>query len=109
MEPLVSIVAIALAPILGAYYYRHGRLVRLAGRRVLQQWSVLLGSIVESLQGMRVIKVHHAERFEVKRFRGVNRHYVRAEYPLAVANLTTAIQQSRDLRSEEHTSELQSH
>lgn len=82
MEPLVSIVAIALAPILGAYYYRHGRLVRLAGRRVLQQWSVLLGSIVESLQGMRVIKVHHAERFEVKRFRAVNRHYVRAEYPL---------------------------
>jgi len=82
MEPLVSIVAIVLAPILAAYYYRHGRLVRLAGRRVLQQWSSVLGSVVESLQGMRVIKVHHAERYEAKRFREVNKHYVRAEYPL---------------------------
>jgi len=82
MEPMVSIVAIALAPILGAYYWRHGRLVRRAGRRVLQQWSVVLGSIVESLQGMRVVKVHHAERFEIQRFRKVNQKYVKAEYPL---------------------------
>ena len=82
MEPMISVAAIILAPLLGAYYYRHGKLVRKAGRRVLQQWSVILGAVVESLQGMRVVKVHHAERYEVKRFWNVNKHYVRAEYPL---------------------------
>ncbi len=81
-EPMISVAAIILAPILGAYYYRHGKLVRKAGRKVLQQWSVILGAVVESLQGMRVVKVHHAERFEVKRFWNVNKHFVRAEYPL---------------------------
>jgi len=81
-EPMISVAAIILAPLLGTYYYRHGKLVRKAGRKVLQQWSVILGAVVESLQGMRVVKVHHAERFEVKRFWNVNKHFVRAEYPL---------------------------
>ncbi len=81
-EPMVSIVALALAPILGLYYWRHGKLVRRSGRRVLQQWSKLLGAIVESLQGIRVVKVHHAERFEIHRFRKANQKYVKAEYPL---------------------------
>ncbi len=81
-EPMVSLVALGLAPILGWYYRRHGKLVRRSGRRVLKQWSVVLGTIVESLQGMRVVKVHHAERFEVIRFRKVNQAYAKVEYPL---------------------------
>lgn len=81
-EPMVSLAALGLAPILALYYWRHGKLVRRAGRRVLQQWAKLLGAIVESLQGIRVVKVHHAERFEIHRFRKANQKYVKAEYPL---------------------------
>ncbi len=78
----LSALALLLTPVLALYYKMHGRSVRKKSRRVLAESARMLGVITQSMMGMRVVKVHTAERFEMGRFRRTTRDYNNAEIPL---------------------------
>jgi len=91
----LALLAFGMAPILAAYYRRHGFKTRRCARRVLEQAAKLMHVIEQSLRGHRVVKVHTAEKHEVKRIWVVIERYVNAEIPLrwrrAVASPTIEI------------------
>lgn len=77
VEPRVSLVTLVLAPVLYAVIRVLGRRVRRASKRALEEQAGLYGSTMESLQGLRVVKVYTTEEFEAQRFDRINREVMR--------------------------------
>lgn len=73
----VSLVTLVLAPVLYAVIRVLGRRVRRASKRALEEQAGLYGSTMESLQGLRVVKVYTTEEFEAQRFDRINREVMR--------------------------------
>lgn len=76
-----SLLAMLMAPVLTVYYVIHGRKVRKLARKVLEQAARMMHAIDQSLRGLRVVKVHTAEKHEILRFRKVVKQFLNAEYP----------------------------
>lgn len=56
-----------------------GKKIRRAVRRSMVQYGHMVGTILEALQGLRVVKVHHAEGYERRRFSQINRRVFEEE------------------------------
>jgi subfamily B ATP-binding cassette protein MsbA len=80
IEWRLAIAAIVLAPVLYAIIRKLGKRVRRASRGAMQAQARLLEVATEALQGVRVVKVSTAERYEVGRFRRENRAVVREQF-----------------------------
>ncbi len=69
----LSLIALVTAPLIGGLSAYFGRRIRKAARRVLEEISQLVRVANEVLGATAVVKVHHAEPYERRRFRAVSR------------------------------------
>lgn len=75
----LTCIALLIAPILFTIIRRLGKKIRRYSKKALASQGELYLAATESLQGLRVVKVHSAERFEAGRFHRINK---RAMYEL---------------------------
>ncbi|MEL7473599.1 MAG: ABC transporter ATP-binding protein [Planctomycetota bacterium] len=73
----MTLIAVAVAPVLYLVLHRVGRRIRRASRTALQHTEGLYGAATEALQGLRVVKVHTTERYEAGRFHRLNKGVMR--------------------------------
>lgn len=59
--------------VLGVLLRQFGKRIRKASKLAMQGRGKMLGTLTESLSGIRVVKVHNAEGYERRRFARVNR------------------------------------
>ncbi len=74
--------AIVLAPVglvIGVIIKQMGRRIKKAAKGAMHAQSGMLSAANETLQGLRVVKVHTNERYEVGRFGRVDREFVKQE------------------------------
>lgn len=69
----LALIALVGLPVIAILLRRFGRKIRRASRRMLRQRGHMIGLLTESLGGIRVVKVHHAEGYERRRFGRINR------------------------------------
>lgn len=74
-----SAAIIPVAIVLGLIIRKLGKRIKKASRGMMQSQAGLLSAANETLQGLRVVKVHTNERYEVGRFSRIDREYVRQE------------------------------
>jgi subfamily B ATP-binding cassette protein MsbA len=64
---------LTIAPPVALLIRRFGKRIRRATKKALAGYAVMLGGLNESLQSLRVVKVHGAEGYERRRFSMINR------------------------------------
>ena len=74
----LSLVALVLMPALGYPIVRIGKMLRKLGFMVQERMADLSASLVETLQGMRIIKAFTAESSETDRFNSINQQFYKA-------------------------------
>lgn len=74
-----SLGAIPVALLLGFIIRRLGKTVKRASRRAMLAQSRLLAVTNEAMQGLRVVKTHTTERYEMGRFARSNREYTKQQ------------------------------
>ena len=75
----MSLIALIGAPVLGAVVRFFSHRIKIASKAAMQQGALMLATITQSVQGIRVVKVHTAERQEVGRFNQANKRLLAAE------------------------------
>ena len=77
--PKLTLVAVLAGP--PAFWMIHslGRKMHKASRRALESWSLLLGALGETLQGIRVVKAYTMEGSERRRFFRINRKLLKQQ------------------------------
>ena len=73
MDPFLTGIFVFVLPPIAILIRKFGKRIRRASKRALHQYGVMLGAITEALQGLRVVKVHHTEGYERRRFNRINR------------------------------------
>ncbi len=79
------IYALPVSAILYAVIRKLGKKVRRASRGALKSQAGLYGTTTEVLQGLRVVKVYTAERYEAGRFHKINKQFMREMMRVRVA------------------------
>lgn len=74
-----AIVIIPFGIVIGVIIRQMGRRIKKAAKGAMHAQSGMLSTANETLQGLRVVKVHTSERREVGRFSRVDREFVRQE------------------------------
>ncbi len=69
----LSMIALISAPIGTSLLRTFGRKIRRASKRLLRQHGHMQAILHEVLAGLRIVKVHHAEGYERRRFARINR------------------------------------
>jgi subfamily B ATP-binding cassette protein MsbA len=90
VEWRITLVTLTLAPVLGTVIRKFGKRIRRASNRALAQSAHLLAAITESVQGLRVVKVHNGEWYERGRFNRVNRAVMREEFAMRTARAASS-------------------
>lgn len=85
LAPGLSAIALVGAPFIVIAVGLLSRRIKHASKRTLVQSSSLLSSILETMQGIRVVKVHTAERHSIGRFNRVNRRLLDDELSMRYA------------------------
>ncbi|MBS0198010.1 MAG: ABC transporter ATP-binding protein [Planctomycetes bacterium] len=73
MEWRVTVAALLIAPLLAVIIRQLGKRIKKAANAALQSQAGLYGAAAESLQALRVVKVHTTERMESGRFHRMNK------------------------------------
>jgi len=60
-------------PVLAILIRKFGKRIRRASKAAMAQYGRMIGAVQESLQAIRVVKVHQAEGYERRRFNTINR------------------------------------
>ncbi len=81
----VALIALAIAVPMFILLRKIGKKIRRASRKALESQSGLYLAASESLSGLRVVKVHAAERFESGRFHRINKRVVKQEFKVRTA------------------------
>ena len=81
----LAIVALLLMPILAIVIRKLGKRIRRASERALSSRAGLYRAATESLQGMRVVKVHTTERYEAGRFGRINKDVLHQQLRIRTA------------------------
>ncbi len=69
----LTLIAMIAAPVIAVLLRRFGKTIRRASKRLLEQRGRMIAVLNESLGGIRVVKVCHAEGYERRRFGRINR------------------------------------
>ncbi len=87
--PKLTLVAVLAGP--PAFWMIHslGRKMHKASRRALESWSLLLGALGETLQGIRVVKAYTMEGSERRRFFRINRKLLKQQNKMERLDATT--------------------
>ena len=72
----LALAAMIVLPVLGVVIRKIGKRIHRASQRTLMSRAGLYRAATESLQGMRVVKVHTTERYETGRFGRINREFL---------------------------------
>jgi subfamily B ATP-binding cassette protein MsbA len=72
----LTLMIVVATPLLALIIRKFSKRMRRAGRKALENWSKMLGTINETLIAARVVKAYSAEGFERRRFAQVNRALV---------------------------------
>ncbi len=75
----MSLIALIGTPVLAAVVRYFSKRIKTASKKALRQAGLMLATITQSVQGIRVVKVHTAERQEVGRFNQANKRLLAAE------------------------------
>ncbi len=81
----LTMLALLAAPLLAVTVRLFSKRVQRASKRALKQSGVMLGTITEAVQGLRVVKVHTAEQHEFDRFHKVNTNLLGEELSMRQA------------------------
>tara|TARA_R110000868_G_scaffold119469_1_gene316621 strand:+ start:341023 stop:342861 length:1839 start_codon:yes stop_codon:yes gene_type:complete len=81
----LAIVALLLMPILAIVIRKLGKRIRRASERALSSRAGLYRAATESLQGLRVVKVHTTERYESGRFGRINKDVLHQQLRIRTA------------------------
>ena len=73
----LSLGAILATPLVGIIIRKLGKRIRRSSRTALEQQVALYRTAMESMQGLRVVKVHAAEAYEGARFHHANKRMLR--------------------------------
>jgi ABC-type multidrug transport system fused ATPase/permease subunit len=73
MDWRLTLIALIGAPAIAVLLRKFGKTIRRASKRVLKEQGRIIGLMHEALAGIRVVKVHHAEGYERRRFARMNR------------------------------------
>jgi len=74
----LALVILFLMPVIGLLTVRIGRILRKLGLQVQQRMADLNSRLIETLQGVRIIKAFTAEDAEARRFAAINQGYYKA-------------------------------
>jgi len=81
----LTLAALIIAPVLVTVIRKLGKRIRRAARRALESQAGLLHASTEAMQGLRVVKVHTAERYEQGRFHKINKEFLRQQLRVRTA------------------------
>jgi len=81
----LALVALLLMPVLAVVIRKLGKRIRRASDRALSSKAGLYRAATESLQGMRVVKVHTTERYEAGRFGRINKDVLHQQLRIRTA------------------------
>ncbi len=81
----LTLAALIVAPLLYTVIRKLGKRIRRAARRALESQAGLYHAATEALQGLRVVKVHTAERYEQGRFHKINKEFLRQQLRVRTA------------------------
>lgn len=74
----LALLALLLLPAIGYPVVRIGKALRKLGVLVQERMADLNSRLIETLQGMRIVKAFTAEKAELERFAAINRDYTKA-------------------------------
>ncbi|MCA9306212.1 MAG: ABC transporter ATP-binding protein [Phycisphaerales bacterium] len=86
----LTLVTLAVAPILVIIIRKLSKRIRRASRGAMRSQAKLLGAATEAMHGLRVVKVHNAERAETGRFTRINRDVLRDQLRARTAKALSA-------------------
>jgi ABC-type multidrug transport system fused ATPase/permease subunit len=81
----LALSAMIVLPLLGAVIRKIGKRIRRASERTLSSRAGLFRAATESLQGLRVVKVHTTERYESGRFARINKDVLKQQLRIRTA------------------------
>ncbi len=81
----LALSAVVVMPLLAVIIRKLGKRIRRASTRALTARAGLFRAATESLQGLRVVKVHTTERYEAGRFGRVNKELLRQQLKIRTA------------------------
>ncbi len=81
----LAIVALLVMPILATVIRKLGKRIKRASGKALSSRADLYRASTEALQGLRVVKVHTTERYEVGRFGRINKEVLRQQLKVRTA------------------------
>lgn len=81
----LALAALIVMPLLATVIRKLGKRIRKASNRALSARAGLFRAATESLQGLRVVKVHTTERYEAGRFGRVNKELLRQQLKVRTA------------------------
>jgi len=76
----MTLIVIMGAPVAVLVIGKLGRKMRRATKRSLESWSRLLGTLQESLQGIRVVKGYHREQYEQDTFSKIHQRLLKQQF-----------------------------
>jgi len=83
INPKMTLIVITGAPVAALTLGRLGKKMKKATKRTLENWSRLLSVIRESLQGIRVVKGYHREKFEEDNFQRTHQRLLKQQFRMA--------------------------
>lgn len=90
IEWRITLITLIVGPIIAITIRKFGKIIRRAANRALAQSARLLAVLTESIQGMRVVKVHNGEWYERGRFNRINRAVMREEFTMRTARAASS-------------------
>jgi ABC-type multidrug transport system fused ATPase/permease subunit len=85
LDPRVAIIALLVSIPMAVLLRKLGKRIRRASKKALESQSGLYHAAAESMAGLRVVKVHAAERFEGGRFHRINKQVIASEFRVRTA------------------------
>ncbi len=74
-----------VVPAIAVIIRTFGKRIRRASKKAMKEYGNMLGMLTETLQGLRVVKVYHAEGYERRRFNAVNRRVLGRQFQARIA------------------------
>ena len=82
IQPKVTLIVLVAAPLAGVIFWRVGKKIRRANRKLLVGYGRMLGALESVLNGMRVVKGYTREDYERRRLFAIDRRLLRQQLRL---------------------------